>query len=99
MNVLRILRSGQMLRQARMRLSVSSLAAGRFIALSTRVDACWNGTSRYGSTLRSAIRSEEHTSELQSIMRNSYAVFFLKIKNKSYDITHTTRRTTNVCQC
>src|SRR3546814_7983553 len=27
-------------------------------------------------------RSEEHTSELQSLMRNSYAVFFLKKKNK-----------------
>src|SRR3546814_3832682 len=26
-------------------------------------------------------RSEEHTSELQSIMRNSYAVFFLTNKN------------------
>src|SRR3546814_10399732 len=32
--------------------------------------------SRYGRT-----RSEEHTSELQSLMRNSYAVFCLK-KNK-----------------
>src|SRR3546814_3860174 len=28
-----------------------------------------------------AIRSEEHTSELQSLMRNSYAVFCLKRKN------------------
>src|SRR3546814_8942263 len=27
-------------------------------------------------------RSEEHTSELQSLMRNSYAVFFLKKKTK-----------------
>src|SRR3546814_8935674 len=27
-----------------------------------------------------AIRSEEHTSELQSLMRNSYAVFCLKTK-------------------
>src|SRR3546814_5257797 len=26
----------------------------------------------------SILRSEEHTSELQSLMRNSYAVFFLK---------------------
>src|SRR3546814_5798289 len=26
------------------------------------------------------MRSEEHTSELQSLMRNSYAVFFLKKK-------------------
>src|SRR3546814_3612261 len=34
-------------------------------------------------------RSEEHTSELQSLMRISYAVFCLKKKNKK-DNTHTT---------
>src|SRR3546814_4550133 len=32
---------------------------------------------------RGADRSEEHTSELQSLMRNSYAVFCLKKKNKT----------------
>src|SRR3546814_3719299 len=31
--------------------------------------------------LRDELRSEEHTSELQSLMRNSYAVFCLKKKN------------------
>src|SRR3546814_6583140 len=31
--------------------------------------------------IRNVDRSEEHTSELQSIMRNSYAVFCLKKKN------------------
>src|SRR3546814_7150867 len=30
------------------------------------------------------LRSEEHTSELQSLMRISYAVFCLKKKNKNY---------------
>src|SRR3546814_1387292 len=30
-------------------------------------------------------RSEEHTSELQSLMRISYAVFCLKKKNKTYN--------------
>src|SRR3546814_5737694 len=30
-------------------------------------------------------RSEEHTSELQSLMRISYAVFCLKNKNKKHD--------------
>src|SRR3546814_10140580 len=30
-----------------------------------------------------ALRSEEHTSELQSLMRNSYAVFCLKKKNNN----------------
>src|SRR3546814_4524778 len=34
-------------------------------------------------------RSEEHTSELQSLMRISYAVFCLKKKNK-YDVENTT---------
>src|SRR3546814_9949082 len=33
------------------------------------------------SASTSAIRSEEHTSELQSLMRISYAVFCLKKKN------------------
>src|SRR3546814_6364088 len=32
-------------------------------------------------------RSEEHTSELQSLMRISYAVFCLKKKNKTYKQT------------
>src|SRR3546814_4937942 len=32
------------------------------------------------------IRSEEHTSELQSLMRISYAVFCLKKKNNEYNI-------------
>src|SRR3546814_9209972 len=31
----------------------------------------------------SALRSEEHTSELQSLMRKSYAVFCLKKKNNN----------------
>src|SRR3546814_2769083 len=34
-------------------------------------------------------RSEEHTSELQSLMRNSYAVFCLKKKKKKNKQTHT----------
>src|SRR3546814_9274504 len=34
--------------------------------------------------LTNAVRSEEHTSELQSLMRNSYAVFCLQKKKYSY---------------
>src|SRR3546814_4716475 len=34
-------------------------------------------------------RSEEHTSELQSLMRNSYAVFCLKKKKRKYIKTQT----------
>src|SRR3546814_10734819 len=37
-------------------------------------------------------RSEEHTSELQSLMRISYAVFCLKKKNHNKTITHSIRQ-------
>src|SRR3546814_8387074 len=36
---------------------------------------------------RQSDRSEEHTSELQSLMRNSYAVFCLKKKKTNIDST------------
>src|SRR3546814_6605563 len=39
-------------------------------------------------------RSEEHTSELQSLMRISYAVFCLKKKKKQLDTSDTPRRLT-----
>src|SRR3546814_9849138 len=48
-------------------------------------------TMALGSTWRNMMRSEEHTSELQSLMRISYAVFCLKKKkdnkNKQHDIS------------
>src|SRR3546814_4513446 len=37
-----------------------------------------------------SIRSEEHTSELQSLMRISYAVFCLKKKKSTSNLPHTT---------
>src|SRR3546814_2148441 len=45
---------------------------------------------------RRAARSEEHTSELQSLMRISYAVFCLKKKNnyKKIKLHYTTHTTT-----
>src|SRR3546814_4992704 len=47
-----------------------------------------------------AKRSEEHTSELQSLMRISYAVFCLKKKNKNKNTAQDqrVRHTTLVCQ-
>src|SRR3546814_4955471 len=39
-----------------------------------------------GAGDRLSDRSEEHTSELQSLMRISYAVFCLKKKNRQHDI-------------
>src|SRR3546814_2159953 len=43
-----------------------------------------------GEAMSLARRSEEHTSELQSLMRSSYAVFCLKKKNTQH--TQSTRR-------
>ena len=46
MKVERSARSGQVSRQRLIRASVLSCAAGRFIRVSTEVEACWNGMSR-----------------------------------------------------
>src|SRR3546814_9928657 len=43
-----------------------------------------------------SIRSEEHTSELQSLMRISYAVFCLKKKNKQNKNTMTLKNHTKI---
>src|SRR3546814_4071125 len=44
-----------------------------------------------GRLLRQHKRSEEHTSELQSLMRISYAVFCLKKKKKNINNKHITQ--------
>src|SRR3546814_5591416 len=66
--------------------------AGDLLALGQRP-----GTQRVADVVESGheageVRSEEHTSELQSLMRISYAVFCLKKKKnkKNYIITHIT---------
>src|SRR3546814_4344158 len=41
----------------------------------------------HGQLVRSALRSEEHTSELQSLMRISYAVFSLQQQQHNDSIT------------
>src|SRR3546814_1543430 len=46
------------------------------------------GESQTMKSRAPAGRSEEHTSELQSLMRISYAVFCLKKKNKKKTNTH-----------
>src|SRR3546814_2685625 len=45
--------------------------------------------------LMAATRSEEHTSELQSLMRTSYAVFCLKKKNEAGQRKGDRKDTTN----
>src|SRR3546814_10750563 len=42
----------------------------------------------YYNNVRIGVRSEEHTSELQSLMRISYAVFCLKKKNPHHIQSH-----------
>src|SRR3546814_5144286 len=42
------------------------------------------------------VRSEEHTSELQSLMRNTYAVFYLKKKNNNNKEIHKIQDTTQI---
>src|SRR3546814_2513560 len=45
---------------------------------------------RNNTSLVLQVRSEEHTSELQSLMRISYAVFCLKKKKNEQSTTHST---------
>src|SRR3546814_3407589 len=54
------------------------LTAGRRTTASMAVTA----TTRSSAATATTFRSEEHTSELQSLMRISYAVFCLKKKKK-----------------
>src|SRR3546814_7897278 len=44
-------------------------------------------STRLANSSKEADRSEEHTSELQSLMRTSYAVFCLKKKTKQQRMT------------
>src|SRR3546814_7101296 len=55
---------------------------GRLVIPRTRFEKRRSG-SPVTSTLANRLRSEEHTSELQSLMRISYAVFCLKKKKHS----------------
>src|SRR3546814_6135600 len=63
-------------------LKVNDWGAGRTLAAYERrlVDAA-------GASAAAVDRSEEHTSELQSLMRSSYAVFCLKKKNIQINTT------------
>src|SRR3546814_8952543 len=70
----------------------ASIASGLEERTSPMVDVRWPCTMMYElpfapksiifSRCSTSTRSEEHTSELQSLMRISYAVFCLKKKNR-----------------
>src|SRR3546814_2180552 len=61
-----------------------------FAALRSMADGVARGlvAEGYGPGSRIALRSEEHTSELQSLMRISYAVFCLNKKHKQQYILY-----------
>src|SRR3546814_6213248 len=65
------------------------IAAGWFWIIELVLDSVGRCQSR-----PQGLRSEEHTSELQSLMRISYAVFCLK-KKKKHTSTHTNHYTNN----
>src|SRR3546814_9054478 len=72
-------------RQARARFRLEALAAR---------NPCLNAFKRARQRFDLANRSEEHTSELQSLMRSSYAVFCFK-KKKLPRCTHPTIQPSN----
>src|SRR3546814_6403900 len=59
----------------------SELQASLARGIGQRIDAA---VVAVAGTVEGDLRSEEHTSELQSLMRISYAVFCLKKKKKRY---------------
>src|SRR3546814_10799071 len=63
---------------------LGAIALGMIVGILLLVATCSKLTERRSGDTHlvpsDAIRSEEHTSELQSLMRISYAVFFLKKK-------------------
>src|SRR3546814_8022470 len=59
---------------------------GRWELFHSRRRASWRSTASSGRA-HDRDRSEEHTSELQSLMRNSYAVFCLKKKKKTKQVS------------
>src|SRR3546814_2830052 len=71
---------------------ISALGGRPFGRLISKFDSVGGGRDRrrLGCDRSGADRSEEHTSELQSLMRISYAVFCLKKKKKTESKCHTT---------
>src|SRR3546814_9487377 len=80
--VVTFLTAGQYLLEVSLRLSRTAATGAAIIY--TR--ALYNGAQTLASS-SATLRSEEHTSELQSLMRISYAVFCLKKKKNHTNTT------------
>src|SRR3546814_4096917 len=74
----------------------SKLASLTAPPLKGRGEYCQTKNWLIHSAISAGLRSEEHTSELQSLMRISYAVFCLKKKNTNTLITGTIRQRTRL---
>src|SRR3546814_1250340 len=74
----------------------ASAIAGIGITNQRETTVVWDRNT--GEPVYNALRSEEHTSELQSLMRISYAVFCLKTKKKQYttNTKHNIANNTNI---
>src|SRR3546814_5354035 len=64
------------------------------LVLGTSTSSIGATEEAYARLSDDGLRSEEHTSELQSLMRISYAVFCLKKKYKLLTLTTTSESTT-----
>src|SRR3546814_10693664 len=79
-------RRGEIFRELRIELAAHAAAEERFLYAPILMDDMGLSPSRHALAehheIDECVRSEEHTSELQSLMRISYAVFCLKNKKK-----------------
>src|SRR3546814_2761857 len=76
----------------RIQLGQSIRGVGLCFKADTRRSHCTGSSASSGfisQVQRGRLRSEEHTSELQSLMRISYAVFCLKKNKSNTNNTHT----------
>src|SRR3546814_6739412 len=71
-------------------------------SISSSLTTCSDGRRRLrrvcGADVACTTRSEEHTSELQSLMRISYAVFCLKKKKQQTDLDRKSTSSTHIKQ-
>src|SRR3546814_10424799 len=81
-------RAGKIMRAAALDREMAQVLCINTKLVITAVFAFGAWLAAVGGVVAAPMRSEAHTSELQSLMRISYAVFCLKKKNNSLDITH-----------
>src|SRR3546814_3496709 len=74
--------------EAKLNKAVSIFQQWRTTTLSERAELLGNIADQFDANKDRLARSEEHTSELQSLMRISYDVFCLKKKNTQHITKH-----------